>query len=83
MDTHKEGPHGPCCRQDDEAGGHSSLDELKFLFCSNLFRHQDTSAIGSDNALERRDEQCEWQSRLISIVIEMEVVMIVLTLDTR
>jgi hypothetical protein len=83
VSTHKERPHSPCCRQDDKAGGHSSLDEFEFLLCSNLLGHQDTSAIGSNNALERRDEQCEWQSRLISIVIKMEVGVIVLTLDTR
>jgi hypothetical protein len=83
ISTHKERPHSPCCRQDDKAGGHGSLDELEFLFCSNFFRHQDTSAIGSNNALEGRDEQCEWQSRLISIAIKIEVEVVVLTLDTR
>jgi hypothetical protein len=81
--THEERPHSPCCRQDDKAGGHRSLDELEFLFCSNLLRHQDTSAIGSNNALERRNKQCKWQSRLVSIIINFDVEVIVLTLDTR
>jgi hypothetical protein len=81
--SYEERPHGPCCGQDYKTGGHGSLDELELLLCTNSLRDQDTSAVGSNNAFERRDHQGEWQSRLISIGTKIRVKVVVLTQDTR
>lgn len=43
--TYEETPHGPEGREHDQAGSHSSLDELKLLLGSNPLGDQNTSTI--------------------------------------
>lgn len=61
----EEGPNCPESGEHNELRRHGNLNALEFLLGRQLLRCQDTCSIGSNDAIERRDEEGERQSHAL------------------